>query len=80
MIKAILKNGAIKPLDPIPADWVDGQELVVEESAATPTERELREWDQEIEALGASGPPRATPAVPRRYCGARMEGQGGRSP
>ena len=51
MIKAILKNGSIQPLDPIPPDWVDGQELVVEESASAPTERELLEWDQELEAL-----------------------------
>jgi hypothetical protein len=57
MIKAILKNGSIHPLDPIPPDWVDGQELVVEESEAAPTERELFEWDQEIETLARKVPP-----------------------
>jgi hypothetical protein len=57
MIKAVLKNGSIQPLDPIPPDWFDGQELVVEESAAAPTERELREWDQELELLARQAPP-----------------------
>ena len=57
MIKAVLKNGSIQPLDPIPSEWVDGQELVVEDSASVPTERELLEWDQEIEALARQAPP-----------------------
>jgi hypothetical protein len=58
MIKAILKNGSIQLLDPIPPGWVDGQELVVEESASAPTAQELREWDQEIERLARQAPPR----------------------
>jgi len=32
MPKAILKNGHIHPLEPLPPDWRDGQELDVEPS------------------------------------------------
>lgn len=30
MPRAVLKNGVILPLDPLPADWADGQQLRVE--------------------------------------------------
>ena len=30
MIKAVLKNGQIQPIDPLPGDWNDGLELAVE--------------------------------------------------
>jgi hypothetical protein len=30
MAKAVLKNGIIYPLEPLPTDWKDGQELQVE--------------------------------------------------
>jgi hypothetical protein len=30
-IKAILHNGSIPPLEPLPSQWSDGQELVVED-------------------------------------------------
>lgn len=32
MIRGILKNGVILPMDPVPQQWTDGQELVVQES------------------------------------------------
>jgi hypothetical protein len=32
MLKALLKNGVIYPLEPLPADWKDGKELRVEEA------------------------------------------------
>lgn len=27
MAKAVLKNGVIRPLEPLPPEWADGQEL-----------------------------------------------------
>ncbi len=30
MPRAVLKNGMIHPVDPLPPEWADGQELVVE--------------------------------------------------
>jgi hypothetical protein len=32
MIKAVLKNGTIQPLESLPADWTEGRELLVEEA------------------------------------------------
>lgn len=30
-IKAVLRNGVIQPVEPLPSDWAEGQELLVEE-------------------------------------------------
>lgn len=32
MIRAVLKDGVLHPVDPIPADWMPGQQFLVEES------------------------------------------------
>lgn len=32
MIRAVLRNGTIHPLDPVPNDWGDGRELLVDEA------------------------------------------------
>jgi hypothetical protein len=34
MIRAIVQNGVIQPLDPLPAAWSDGREVVVESADA----------------------------------------------
>jgi hypothetical protein len=33
MIRAVVKNGAIQPVEPLPADWKEGRQLVVEDFA-----------------------------------------------
>jgi hypothetical protein len=41
MLKAVIDRGAILPLEPLPADWGEGQELLVdkfEEELMTPDE------------------------------------------
>jgi hypothetical protein len=48
MPKAILKNGLIHPLEPLPAEWEEGQELVVEAVPADNGERTDR-WYRELE-------------------------------
>jgi hypothetical protein len=35
MPRAVLKNGVIVPIDPVPPEWTDGRELWVEEVAET---------------------------------------------
>ena len=59
MIRAIVRNGTIKPLEPIPTEWPDGQEVVVQEadgnSQATP--EELDRWYRELDAICVSGDP-----------------------
>jgi hypothetical protein len=42
MIRAIYHNGKIQPLDGIPAEWQDGDELVIE---AVPSERSTESFD-----------------------------------
>ena len=48
MIRAVYRKGTIQPLDPLPADWQDGQELEVRELKAAedtnwpPTPKETR--------------------------------------
>ena len=51
MPRAILRNGVIYPLDPLPPDWADGKELRVEETddaVAEPDDDE--KWFQQLEA------------------------------
>ena len=59
MPKAILKNGQIQPLDPLPADWTEGQELDVEASqtrlGAEPTPAEIDSDFQKLDAICALG-------------------------
>lgn len=58
MIKAIIKNGAIVLQDPLPTDWQEGTELVVERSSAeteTASEQRLAAWMEELEASAQLG-------------------------
>lgn len=54
MIEAIIRNGAIVPLTPIPADWPDGTKVHVDSAAArrTPTDQIDQDFD-ELERLCA---------------------------
>ena len=53
MIRAIYRDGAIQPLDELPADWHEGDKLVVEQVETTPTPEEIDEWVAEVEAAAA---------------------------
>jgi hypothetical protein len=46
MVRAVLRDGLLHPLDPIPADWVPGQQLRVEEMDADPViqSSDLNQW------------------------------------
>lgn len=57
MIRAIVRNGTIEPLSPLPAGWEDGRELVVEEANETPvSQKDVEAWAQEVEAAMAEIP------------------------
>lgn len=51
MVKAIVRGGEIRPLEPLPADWQEGQPLRVEKAddGATP----VAEIDRDFGALAA---------------------------
>ncbi len=51
IIRAIVQNGLIRPLDSLPSAWVEGHPVVVEARYAAPVE-DLDEWYRELQALG----------------------------
>jgi hypothetical protein len=56
MPKAVLKNGVICPLEPLPPEWVDGQELRVD-AVVDDEDQDLDTWYQELQALVAQNDP-----------------------
>ncbi len=59
MPRAVLKNGVIYPLEPLPPEWADGKEVWiedVEESAETPAADD--EWFERLEAAAKQISPR----------------------
>lgn len=55
MIKAVLENGVIRPVEPLPPDWRDGQELVVE-ADVVPDAADVDRWADELEAASRAIP------------------------
>lgn len=55
-IEAILKNGHIQPLEPLPADWTDGQELLVEQPDHVTSQVQARQWADDLETSTARLP------------------------
>jgi hypothetical protein len=55
-IKAILRNGRIQPLEPLPSDWADGQELVVEQPELADTGAPVADWARDLDAATAQLP------------------------
>jgi hypothetical protein len=55
MIRAVVKDGMIHPLDPLPPAWSDGQQVVIEEADvhAHLNSREDDNWYQEMAVLTA---------------------------
>ena len=51
MIRATIQNGEIRPLDPLPADWREGHELIIEDAGPSSTD-DLEEWYRELKLLG----------------------------
>ena len=56
MVRAILRNGRIQPLSPLPIDWSEGQELFVEDAGIPGEPEDLEAWSREIDELAARIP------------------------
>lgn len=57
MPKAVLKNGVILPLEPLPPEWADGQELSVESAPIDDEDQDFERWMSELNALIAENDP-----------------------
>jgi len=55
-IKAILRDGRIQPLEPLPPDWIEGQELLVEEPASAGTQAQVDQWANDLDKTTAQIP------------------------
>lgn len=53
MIRAILHNGKIEPVDDLPQHWRDGQELIVDGDEPSENSAEIRKWHHKLEALSS---------------------------
>jgi hypothetical protein len=51
MVKAVVSGGEIRPLEPLPADWQEGQALRVEKADAD--ESRLEEIDRDFAMLAS---------------------------
>ena len=51
MIRAIIQNGQIHPLDPLPAEWTEGRQVIVEDAESASSD-DLDEWYRELQGLG----------------------------
>lgn len=56
MPRAVLKNGVITPLEPLPPEWADGRELRVE-SADEDEDQDIDAWFAELQAMVAQNDP-----------------------
>jgi hypothetical protein len=50
MVKAVISHGEIRPLEPLPADWREGQPLRIEK--ADETDMTVEEIDRDFAVLG----------------------------
>jgi hypothetical protein len=58
MPRAVLKNGVIYPVDPLPPEWEDGQELWVEEPHEPGESLQGEDhWLDELDAMVAENDP-----------------------
>ena len=56
-IKAVLRHGVIQPVEPLPPDWADGQELLIEEpKVSCAAEAEINQWARDMDAATAQIP------------------------
>jgi len=51
MIRAVVQNGLIRPLDPMPVDWIEGRVVLVEDAESDTTD-DLATWYEELQLLG----------------------------
>ena len=57
MPKAVLKNGVICPIEPLPPEWADGRELRVESADDDDESEGFDLWFAELQSLVAQNDP-----------------------
>jgi hypothetical protein len=57
MLKAVVKNGAIHPVEPLPPDWTEGVELEVQKTSDALQAKWRDNWLTEMNALCADSTP-----------------------
>jgi hypothetical protein len=55
-IKAVVRDGLIQIIEPLPRDWTEGQELLVHEPSSDGTEELIDQWAKEMDAATAQIP------------------------
>jgi hypothetical protein len=55
-IRAIIRDGTIQPIEPLPPGWAEGQELIVEEPESRRPDADIGRWAQELDAATAQIP------------------------
>lgn len=51
MIRAIIQKGQIRLLDPLPVEWTEGRQVIVEDAETTSSD-DLEGWYRELQELG----------------------------
>jgi hypothetical protein len=62
MVRAVIKNGQISPVDPLPEEWVEGTELKVDAETNGHARAGEDPWD-ELEAWVQGNAPETGPAL-----------------
>ena len=57
MIRAVLREGCIQPVSEVPAEWIEGQELIVEEDPPVIGPEDAANALRELRGLSAEIPP-----------------------
>jgi hypothetical protein len=63
MIRAVVQNGLIRPVDPLPIEWAEGRIVVVEDAESGMSD-DLDEWYRELNRLS---PPDMNPASENKF-------------
>jgi hypothetical protein len=53
MIRAVYRDGKIQPVDTVPLDWDEGQELVVAALAGAELRETIEQWNVEMDAAAS---------------------------
>jgi hypothetical protein len=53
MIRAVIQNGMFRPLEPLPAEWNEGRQVIVEDADFSSVDQ-LEGWYRELQLLGGA--------------------------
>lgn len=55
-IRAVIQNGRIQPVEPLPAEWLEGQELIIEQPEPGMAGAQANQWAKDLEEAAAGFP------------------------